>query len=113
MPRIAPPPPALPPLSKRCSLSLLSSLALSSKQPHQAVELTALQLFLVLFAGRRACIGERLTCMSIFLVLVAILQHFALKPHVTPEELDLSPETGFLTVAPKPFQLHVEPRWQV
>ncbi|XP_054827101.1 cytochrome P450 2H2-like [Eublepharis macularius] len=66
--------------------------------------------FIPFSTGKRACVGERLACMSISVVLVAVLQHFALKPPGSSEQLDLSPTTGFLTVAPKPYQLSAVPR---
>ncbi|XP_051055822.1 cytochrome P450 2C70 [Phodopus roborovskii] len=57
--------------------------------------------FMVFSAGRRACIGEGLARMEMFLILTNILQHFTLKPLVNPEDIDTSPaHTGLLALPP-------------
>ncbi|XP_029328332.1 cytochrome P450 2C70 isoform X2 [Mus caroli] len=61
--------------------------------------------FVAFSAGRRACIGEGLARMEMFLILTNILQHFTLKPLVKPEDIDTKPvQTGLLHVPP-PFEL--------
>lgn len=61
--------------------------------------------FVAFSAGRRACIGEGLARMEMFLILTNILQHFTLKPLVNPEDIDTTPvQTGLLSVPP-PFEL--------
>ncbi|XP_061469312.1 cytochrome P450 2H1-like [Rhineura floridana] len=68
------------------------------------------EFFIPFSTGKRACLGEKLVAMTVFVVLTAILQHFDLVPLTAPEDLDTSPTPGFLTVAPKPYQLCVAPR---
>ncbi|KAH0620178.1 hypothetical protein JD844_020182 [Phrynosoma platyrhinos] len=69
------------------------------------------EFFIPFSIGQRACLGERMASVTIFVCLATLLQHFRLRPHVPPEELDLSPTVGFLTTAPKPYQLSLDPRW--
>ncbi|XP_059114380.1 cytochrome P450 2C70-like [Peromyscus eremicus] len=57
--------------------------------------------FMAFSAGRRACIGEGLAHMELFLMLTNILQHFILKPLVNPEDIDTTPvQTGLLSLPP-------------
>ncbi|XP_001364901.1 cytochrome P450 2E1 [Monodelphis domestica] len=61
-------------------------------------------------AGKRVCVGEGLARMEIFLFLTIILQHFNLKPLISPEKIDTSPLTvGFGTIPPI-YKLCVLPR---
>ncbi|XP_043854298.1 cytochrome P450 2K1-like [Dromiciops gliroides] len=53
--------------------------------------------------GKRACLGESLARMELFLLFVGFLQKFTFKPApgLEPEDLDLTPEIGF-TLTPAP-----------
>uniref|UniRef100_A0A8C3P5K9 unspecific monooxygenase n=1 Tax=Chrysemys picta bellii TaxID=8478 RepID=A0A8C3P5K9_CHRPI len=66
--------------------------------------------FMPFSAGKRICVGEGLARMELFLVLTMILQNFTLKPVVDPKDIDLTPESSFVSNAPKSFQLCVLPR---
>ncbi|KAJ8362803.1 hypothetical protein SKAU_G00116340 [Synaphobranchus kaupii] len=57
-------------------------------------------------AGRRACLGESLARMELFLFFTFLLQRFRFSPPpgVSEDELDLTPSQG-LTVNPSPHQL--------
>nr|XP_060613881.1 cytochrome P450 2H1-like [Anolis sagrei ordinatus] len=68
------------------------------------------EFFIPFSIGQRACLGRRLASTTLFVSLATLLQRFRLHPALPPEELDLSPATGFLTVAPKPFQVCLLPR---
>lgn len=59
-----------------------------------------------LLAGRRACLGESLARMELFLFFTSLLQHFRFTPPpgVSEDQLDLTPVVG-ITLAPKPQQL--------
>ncbi|CAL8397561.1 unnamed protein product [Boreogadus saida] len=62
--------------------------------------------FMPFSAGRRACLGEGLARMELFLFFTSLLQRFRFTPPpgVTEEELDLTPAVGF-TLNPSPHQL--------
>ncbi|CAL8288559.1 unnamed protein product [Boreogadus saida] len=62
--------------------------------------------FMPFSAGRRACVGESLARMELFLFFAALLQRFRFTPPpgVTEEDLDLTPTSG-LTLGPSPHQL--------
>ncbi|XP_075880380.1 cytochrome P450 2K1-like [Nelusetta ayraudi] len=62
--------------------------------------------FMPFSAGRRACLGESLARMEVFLFFTSLLQHFRFTPPpgVTEDELDLAPVVG-LTLSPRPHQL--------
>ncbi|XP_023265794.1 cytochrome P450 2K1-like [Seriola lalandi dorsalis] len=62
--------------------------------------------FMPFSAGRRACPGESLARMELFLFFTSLLQHFRFTPPpgVTEDELDLTPVVGF-TLTPSPHEL--------
>ena len=72
-------------------------------------------LHLYCLQGRRACLGEGLARMELFLFFTSLLQRFRFTPPpgVTEEELDLTPAVGF-TLTPSPHQLcAVSHVWQL
>ncbi|KAJ8362804.1 hypothetical protein SKAU_G00116350 [Synaphobranchus kaupii] len=62
--------------------------------------------FMPFSAGRRACLGESLARMELFLFFTFLLQRFRFSPPpgVSEDELDLTPSVGF-TLNPSPHQL--------
>ncbi|KAI5623566.1 cytochrome P450, family 2, subfamily AD, polypeptide 2 [Silurus asotus] len=66
------------------------------------------EAFLPFSAGRRACVGEQLARMELFLFFTSLLQSFSFSP-CPGDELSLEGQMGF-TYAPKPFCICVNPR---
>uniref|UniRef100_A0A4W5QGN2 Cytochrome P450, family 2, subfamily Y, polypeptide 3 n=1 Tax=Hucho hucho TaxID=62062 RepID=A0A4W5QGN2_9TELE len=66
--------------------------------------------FLGFSAGKRACVGESLARMEIFLFLVSLLQHFSFSCPGGPDSIDLSPEFSSFTNVPRHYQLIATPR---
>ncbi|XP_069036881.1 cytochrome P450 2K1-like isoform X2 [Lepisosteus oculatus] len=62
--------------------------------------------FMAFSAGHRACLGESLARMELFLFFTSLLQKFTFSPPpgVQESELDLTPAVGF-TLSPQPHQL--------
>jgi len=62
-------------------------------------------------AGSRACLGESLAKMELFIFFTTLLQHFRFTPPpgVSEDELDLTPGEG-VTVCPSPHKLCAVPR---
>ncbi|XP_053236391.1 cytochrome P450 2K6-like [Podarcis raffonei] len=68
--------------------------------------------FMPFSAGRRACVGETLAKMELFLFFTTLLQRFTFQPPpgTSQEDLDLTPAVG-LTAPPMPYQLCALPRF--
>ncbi|KAM9435906.1 cytochrome P450 2J2-like [Clarias gariepinus] len=64
--------------------------------------------FLPFSAGRRACLGEHLARMELFLLFTSLLQCFTISP-CPGDELSLEGQLGF-TYAPRPYRMCVTPR---
>ncbi|XP_010778132.1 cytochrome P450 2K4-like, partial [Notothenia coriiceps] len=62
--------------------------------------------FMPFSAGRRACPGESLARMELFIFFTSLLQHFRFTPApgVSEDELDLTPRVG-VTLSPSPHKL--------
>ncbi|XP_028971940.2 cytochrome P450 2F3-like [Esox lucius] len=66
--------------------------------------------FFAFSAGKRACVGESLARMEIFLFLVSLLQRFSFSCPGGPESMDLSPEYSSFANLPCSYQLIATPR---
>ncbi|XP_004370084.1 cytochrome P450 2C23-like isoform X2 [Trichechus manatus latirostris] len=68
------------------------------------------EYFVPFSLGKRACVGESLAHMELFLFFTTIMQNFSLKPLVEPKELNIKPlVTGLLNIPP-PYRLCFIPR---
>uniref|UniRef100_A0AAY4DTZ7 Cytochrome P450 n=1 Tax=Denticeps clupeoides TaxID=299321 RepID=A0AAY4DTZ7_9TELE len=66
--------------------------------------------FIPFSSGKRACVGESLARMELFLFLVTLLQHFTFSSPGGPESVDISPEFSSLGNIPRRYQLIAAPR---
>ncbi|KAL1006927.1 hypothetical protein UPYG_G00078970 [Umbra pygmaea] len=66
--------------------------------------------FLAFSAGKRACVGESLARMELFLFLVSLLQRFSFSCLGGPESMNLSPEYSSFANLPCSYQLIATPR---
>uniref|UniRef100_A0A8C5Q436 Cytochrome P450 2K1 n=1 Tax=Leptobrachium leishanense TaxID=445787 RepID=A0A8C5Q436_9ANUR len=66
--------------------------------------------FMPFSTGRRACVGESLAKMELFLLFTGLLQRFTFHPPpgVSTEDLDLKPDIGFL-LTPVPYLIRAVP----
>ncbi|XP_062818372.1 cytochrome P450 2G1-like isoform X2 [Anolis carolinensis] len=66
--------------------------------------------FVPFSAGKRACVGEPMARMELFLYFTTILQNFAVKSSLDPKDIDISPQlSGFARIPPF-YQLCLVPR---
>ncbi|XP_044844360.1 cytochrome P450 2G1-like [Mauremys mutica] len=66
--------------------------------------------FLPFSAGKRVCLGEGLARMELFLFFTSILQRFALRSPVDPQQLSLAPDVSNLGKVPPRYQLCLRQR---
>ena len=72
-----------------------------------------LQAFIVMFVvtpGKRACPGESLARMELFLFLVSLLQRFSFSCGGGPDSIDLSPEISGFANVPRKYPVIATPR---
>ncbi|XP_054477076.1 cytochrome P450 2G1-like [Anoplopoma fimbria] len=66
--------------------------------------------FMPFSAGKRACVGESLARMEIFLFLVTLLQRFTFSCPGGPDSVDLSPEHSSFANVPRRYKIIATPR---
>lgn len=66
--------------------------------------------FLPFSAGKRACVGESLARMEIFLFMVSLLQQFTFTCPGGPDSVDLSPEYSSFANVPRRYNIIAKPR---
>ncbi|XP_049581282.1 cytochrome P450 2F3-like [Syngnathus scovelli] len=66
--------------------------------------------FMPFSAGKRACVGESLARMELFIFLVSLLQHFSFSCPGGPDSLDLTPEYSSFANTPRRHQIIATPR---
>ncbi|KAM6184798.1 cytochrome P450 2C23-like [Rhynchocyon petersi] len=68
------------------------------------------EYFMPFSIGKRACVGESLARMELFLLFTTILQNFSLKPLVEPKELNIKPLAKGLLISPPVHKFCLIPR---
>ncbi|XP_046891863.1 cytochrome P450 2F5-like [Hypomesus transpacificus] len=66
--------------------------------------------FMPFSAGKRACVGESLARMEIFLFLVSLIQRFTFSSPSGPDSMNLAPEYSSFANLPHSYQLIATPR---
>ncbi|XP_061536788.1 cytochrome P450 2F3-like [Phycodurus eques] len=66
--------------------------------------------FMPFSSGKRACVGESLARMELFIFLVSLLQHFSFSCPGGPDSVDLTPEYSSFVNMPRRHQLVAMPR---
>uniref|UniRef100_A0A672IQ30 Cytochrome P450, family 2, subfamily Y, polypeptide 3 n=1 Tax=Salarias fasciatus TaxID=181472 RepID=A0A672IQ30_SALFA len=66
--------------------------------------------FLPFSAGKRACVGESLARMEIFLFMVSLLQTFTFSTSEGPDSIDLNPEYSSFANLPRTYLITATPR---
>nr|XP_057936612.1 cytochrome P450 2C42-like isoform X2 [Doryrhamphus excisus] len=66
--------------------------------------------FMPFAAGKRACVGESLARVELFIFLVSLLQHFTFSCVGGPDSIDLTPEYSSFANMPRQHQLIATPR---
>nr|XP_060640282.1 cytochrome P450 2C31-like [Anolis sagrei ordinatus] len=72
--------------------------------------LKKVEAFMPFSAGKRACVGEGLARMELFLLFTTILQRFTLTSPVPPEKINIAPSSRYIMSIPEQYQLSVVPR---
>ncbi|XP_035535901.1 cytochrome P450 2G1-like [Morone saxatilis] len=66
--------------------------------------------FLPFAAGKRACVGESLARMELFIFLVSLLRHFTFSCNEGPDSINLVPEYSSFANVPRRYQIIATPR---
>ncbi|XP_070700474.1 cytochrome P450 2G1-like [Pempheris klunzingeri] len=66
--------------------------------------------FLPFAAGKRACVGESLARMELFIFLTSLLRHFSFSCTGGPDSIDLVPEYSSFTNVPRRYEIIATPR---
>lgn len=69
-------------------------------------------LCLCVFTGKRACVGESLARMELFIFLVSLLQNFTFSCPGGPDSINLVPEVSGFANLPRAQQIIATPRWE-
>ncbi|XP_071352566.1 cytochrome P450 2G1-like [Trachinotus anak] len=66
--------------------------------------------FMPFAAGKRACVGESLARMELFIFIVSLLQHFTISCTGGPDSMNLIPEYSSFANVPRRYQIIATPR---